>query len=731
MLKAKFSYQIFLSDDGSYSVNHFIVKECGEEDCCEVGDTITVVGNDVPTFKNVTYILMGKWEANKRMKGNMQFKFMGYQEDIPQNKNDILNYLSSGIIKGIGKKNAVIIYEAFGSKSLEILEREPERLLELKGFGQKNVQMISDSYSTHLRSKDSLLFLSQVGIDVKTGKKIFDKFKEDTEKLVRENPYCLTQVKGISFDLADLVFAKMGGTRTDKRRIEAAILWALYLLEHEEGNTGSPVGDLESKLYNILKVPRTPEYQFYINQCSKEMIKDKKVIISNSLCFRPQVFDMETECASHIVRILNGNPFHHKKNMKKVIEEAQKKKNIILDPIQEEAVVRAVKENLLVITGGPGCGKTTTINVIIEVFKELFPKKSIRLMAPTGRASRRMTESTGIPASTIHSSLRISIDKDSDMSGEELEEDIFIVDEVSMLDLRIATLLLRAVDDGKKLILIGDADQLPSVDPGAVLRDLIASNVIGVVKLNTVFRQKEDSSIYVNSIKIRNGETDIREAKDFRFVEVADFEEAAERMNAFYREKVGKYGIDHVACLTPYRKYVAGSEYMNKSIQSYINPDVGQNTISFRNQEYRETDIVMNLVNAEKDGNYVSNGDIGTIEKINNATQTVTVNYFGNTYITYEYEELEELDLGYSYTIHKSQGSEYDCVISCLCDQHIDKMKTRNILYTVLTRAKKEFVIVGSREAIEFAINHVTINARKTLLAEKIRLFNKKYSILS
>lgn len=730
MLKAKFSYQVYLSSDGSYSVNQFIVKECGPEDYCENGDIITVIGNDVPTFKNVVYILQGKWEANKKMKGKMQFKFLGYQEEVPQNKNEILSYLSSGIIKGIGKRNAEVIYAAFGNNSLDIIEKEPERLLELKGFGSRNVQMISDSYAAHLRSKDSLLFLAQVGIDMKTGKKIFERLKDDTERLVRENPYCLTQIKGIGFDMADLVFAKLGGNRTDKRRIEAAILWSLYLLEQEEGNTGSPVAELENKLYNVLKIPRTADYQLYVNQHSKQMIREKKVILSNGLCFRPHVYEMETECAAHIVRLLNGKPFTYRKNLKKVIEEAQKRKNIILDPIQAEAVEKSVLNNFLVITGGPGSGKTTTINVIIEVFKELFPKKEIRLMAPTGRASRRMTESTGISASTIHSSLRISIDKDSDMSGEELEEDIFIVDEVSMLDLRIATLLLRAIEDGKKLIFIGDADQLPSVDPGAVLRDLIESKVVSVVKLNTVFRQKEDSSIYVNSVKIRNGETNLIESSDYRFIEAESFEEAAAKMNALYREKVGVYGIDRVACLTPYRKYIAGSEYMNKAIQSYINPNVGQNVLNFRNMEFRETDIIMNLVNSEKDGTYVSNGDFGVIEKIDNAAQIVTVNYFGNTYVNYEYEELEELSLGYSYTIHKAQGGELDCVITCLCDQHIDKMKTRNIIYTVLTRAKKEFIIVGSRSAIEYAIQHVTIDERHTLLAEKVRLLNKKHNIL-
>ncbi len=730
MLKANFSYQIFLSDDGTYSVNTFIVKECGKDDYCDVGDTITVVGNNIPTYKSITYILEGVWKSNKKMNGQMQFQFMGYQEDTPKTKNDILNYLGSGIIKGIGKKNAVVIYEAFGNDALQIIENEPERLLELKGFGKKSVKMITDSYSLHKKSKDTLLFLSKLEIDLKLGKKIYDKFKEETKKIVEENPYKLCEIKGINFERADIIYAKLGGKKTDKIRVEAAILWALKMLEQEEGNTGTPIIDLENRLYKVLQLPKNLEYTPLINCYSKEMIKEKKVIIDSGLCYRPHIYDMETECASHFIRIKNGKSFSTKKDLDKVIKSACFKKNIMLDEKQMESVRGAVLENMFVITGGPGSGKTTTINIIIEVLKELFPKKSIKLMAPTGRAARRMTESTGVQAYTIHSTLRLSREK-TDVTPEMLEDDIFIVDEVSMMDMRIATLLLRAIDDDKKVIFIGDIDQLPSVDPGFVLRDIIESNVIKVVKLERIFRQSSDSAIYINSQKIKNGETDLKEAADFHIIDVDNFEAAAHIMTEVYKEKIGKYGINDVACLTPYRKYVAGSEYMNGIIQSYVNPDVGQNEITFMKKVFRETDLVMNLVNADKDGVSVSNGDIGTIVNIDKTNDKILVEYFDDAIVTYSNEEFEELELGYSYTIHKSQGSEYPCVITCLCDQHIDKMKTRNILYTALTRAKKEFIIIGSREAIKYAIGHVIINGRRTLLSEKMKRLNRRYNVLA
>ncbi|MBR5584454.1 MAG: AAA family ATPase, partial [Lachnospiraceae bacterium] len=560
MLKASFSYQIY--SNGEFSVNKFLVKECGSEDFCDVGDVITVLGNNVPNHKKIVYVLEGAWEQNKKMKEVMQFRLYGYREEKPQSGKEVLAYMESGIIKGIGKRNAALIYERFGEKSLDVIENDTEKLLEIKGFGKKTIEIIKESYLKNLKSKDSLIFLARLGIHSKQGTKVYEKFKEKTSQIVSENPYELCNVKGISFEIADSVAKSLGVSENAEKRIEAGVLWTLKLLENEDGNIGSPIKTLEKRLYQLLGLTKNSENMRIVNLVSSNMVRDKKVIISNELCFRPHMYDMETECASNIVRILKGKPFKVKKDYMEVIKKTETELHISLDEIQRMAVEKAVLENFLVITGGPGSGKTTTILSIIKVLETIFRKCTIKLLAPTGRAARRMSETTGYYASTIHSGLRISTETDDDYGAESLEEDIIIVDEVSMLYLRIATLLLRAVDDGKKVILIGDCDQLPSVGPGAVLRDIIRSNAVPVVKLERIFRQDKESNIYVNSRKIKNGSTDLNEGSDFLILESDGFAESADIMAKIYEEKVKEYGISNVACLTPYRKHTAGCEHM-------------------------------------------------------------------------------------------------------------------------------------------------------------------------
>ena len=728
MLKASFSYQIY--SNGDFSVNKFLVKECSKDDFCAQGDIITVLGNNVPIHKKIVYLLEGAWEQNKKTKEIMQFRLYGYQEEKPKNGNEVLAYLESGVIKGIGKRNAALIYERFGSKSLDIIENDTERLLEIKGFGKKTVGMIKESYLKNLKSKDSLLFLASLGINSKQGTKVYERFKENTREIVNENPYELCNVKGIGFEIADSVAKSLGVSENSQKRIEAGILWTLKILENEEGNIGSPIKTLEKRLYQLLGLARNSENVRIVNQVSSNMVKEKKVIISKELCFRPHMFELETECASHIVRLLKGKPFKVKKDYMEVIKKIESELHICLDEIQRMAVEKAVLENFLVITGGPGSGKTTTILSIIKVLETIFQKCTIKLMAPTGRAARRMSETTGYYASTIHSGLRISTETEEDYGAESLEEDIIIVDEVSMLDLRIATLLLRAVDDGKKVILIGDCDQLPSVGPGAVLRDIISSNAVPVVKLERIFRQDKESNIYVNSRKIKNGSTDLNEGSDFFILESDGFAESADIMARIYEEKVSEYGISNVACLTPYRKHTAGCEHMNQVLQEIVNPYKGQSQIKHHDVLFRNGDLVMNLVNATKGDIDIANGDIGTVCDVNESENTLTVSYFDDIYVKYESDELDSLDLAYSYTVHKSQGAQYPCVITNLCTAHIDKMKTRNIIYTAITRATKEVIFVGDRKALDFSINHVIEDDRNTLLSEKIIFMNKKYNLL-
>lgn len=728
MLKASFSYQIY--SNGEFSVNKFLVKECGSEDFCDVGDVITVLGNNVPNHKKIVYVLEGAWEQNKKMKEVMQFRLYGYREEKPQSGKEVLAYMESGIIKGIGKRNAALIYERFGEKSLDVIENDTEKLLEIKGFGKKTIEIIKESYLKNLKSKDSLIFLARLGIHSKQGTKVYEKFKEKTSQIVSENPYELCNVKGISFEIADSVAKSLGVSENAEKRIEAGVLWTLKLLENEDGNIGSPIKTLEKRLYQLLGLTKNSENMRIVNLVSSNMVRDKKVIISNELCFRPHMYDMETECASNIVRILKGKPFKVKKDYMEVIKKTETELHISLDEIQRMAVEKAVLENFLVITGGPGSGKTTTILSIIKVLETIFRKCTIKLLAPTGRAARRMSETTGYYASTIHSGLRISTETDDDYGAESLEEDIIIVDEVSMLDLRIATLLLRAVDDGKKVILIGDCDQLPSVGPGAVLRDIIRSNAVPVVKLERIFRQDKESNIYVNSRKIKNGSTDLNEGSDFLILESDGFAESADIMAKIYEEKVKEYGISNVACLTPYRKHTAGCEHMNQVLQEIINPYKGQAQIKHHNVFFRTNDLVMNLVNTTKDDIDIANGDIGTVCDVNESENTLTVSYFEDTYVKYESDELESLDLAYSYTVHKSQGAQYPCVITNLCSLHIDKMKTRNIIYTAITRATKEVIFVGDRKALDFSICHVIEDDRNTLLSEKIIFMNKKYNLL-
>lgn len=730
MIKASFVYQIYISNDGSYSVNHFLVKEAENEIHCRKGDVITVIGNNVPTYKNVTFLLQGEWVPYKKGNGEMQLKMHSFNEIIPTSGEEILGYMESGIIKGIGSKNAKVIYNAFGKDSLSVIENTPEKLLDLKGFGKKSVEKITSSYKEHVNAKDTLLFLGKIGIDAKMGMKIFKRYGENTENEIRDNPYCLLSVKGLGFDFVDSIALRLGQHITSDKRIEAGIVYTLKLLEQEDGNIGSPITRLEERLYQVLNLPTNSQIQAIVNNIANKMIYDKKVIIRHNLCFRPEYYDMETECATHIIRIASKKPEIAGRNVLETIKKVQERENIVLDGMQEVAVISAVKENFLVITGGPGSGKTTTIRCIVEVLKELWPKKTFKLMAPTGRAARRMSESTNMYASTIHSGLKISTDEESDYEAMEVEEDFIIIDEVSMIDMRIATLLFRAIGTGKKVLFIGDDDQLPSVGPGAVLRDIIISNTVNVVKLEKIFRQDKDSRIYINSRKIKNESTDLLEGTDFSIIDANSFEDAAALMHDVYQEKIKEWGIDNVALLTPYRKHVAGCEYMNKEIQSHVNPNRGQGELLYRSKIFRVGDKVMNLINTEKDGVDIANGDIGVVTDIDVIEKSVTVEFFGDSSVVFEDEELEELELAYSYTVHKSQGGEYDCVITSLCDQHIDKMKTKNLLYTAITRGKKEVIIIGSRNAITYAIKHKLDNVRYTQLAEKMILQNKKQNVL-
>lgn len=675
---------------------------------------IKAVGYCLPVCAKLRYDLHGHW--SKSAKHGMQYEVESYDESITLTKAGIISYLSSGQIKGIGPALAAKIYEKYGDQSLEVLDKEPECLLEIPGISEAKLEKICESYWANRGARDVVAFLGPYGISPKKAVKFYREYGLHAIEVVKENPYKLCELSGIGFITADKIAASVGIDKLSVNRTDAGLI---YVLKEAEG-MGHMCMEKHRFIKECLKLLDTP-------LLTETMVANRatRLVMNGTLaCYGDHVFRTSMDASEeHLAKMVSEYCSHAPEcdtdDFDEELDLLECRLHIKFAPEQRQAVKMALSHRVCIITGGPGTGKTMIERAILDIYQKRFPYKSVVCCAPTGRAARRMEQATKCPASTIHRALGIkSQDEEDWQEGQKFGADLVLVDEVSMLDTRLAEKVFDALDTDARLVLIGDADQLPSVGPGAVLSELVACSKIPVVRLDKVFRQSAGSRIAVNAKLIRHGNLSLEYGDDFIFYDSYDLSESAETLMRIYLEEVAKFGVDNVALLSPFRhKTETGVNALNQKIRDIINPPSSRPEVTKGNKTFRVGDKVMQTENSGD----VSNGDIGYIRAIEKGQgETVTYIDFGDGRLKeYDSEDLTKIELGYATTIHKSQGSEYDSVIINLQCAH-SIMLTRPLIYTAVTRGKKRVIIVGERRAVCIAINKADTEKRGTCLAQRI-----------
>ena len=738
-LKGYVDHIIYQNAENGYTVMNLISDE--EEITCvgmfrglDQGESIEMTG------EYTEHALYGR-----------QFKAQSYTTLLPEDIVSIQRYLGSGAIKGVGEALAARIVKRFGEDTFRIMEEEPERLVEVKGISERIAREISIQIEEKKGMRDAMLFLQKYGISNTLAIKIYNTYGMRLYGVMQENPYLLAEdIQGVGFKMADEIAAKIGIHTDSDYRIRSGILYAL-LQASAEGNVYLPKELLLMQAGELLLL--SPEQ---IEPQLMNLMIDKKLVIKEKdggqIVYSMQYYYAELNCAKmlHDLNVSLGQggellPSEEDALWKK-IQALEKELSIELDELQRKAVLESIKNGLLILSGGPGTGKTTTINTIIRYFEQ--EGMDILLAAPTGRAAKRMTEATGYEARTIHRLLELNGPADGERrrasfeKNEEnpLEADVLIIDEMSMVDIHLFQSLLKAVTVGTRLIMVGDVNQLPSVGPGQVLKDLIDSHCFPVVMLQKIFRQAGESDIVVNAHRIHRGEQ-IRmdnKSRDFFFLERNDVGVIYKHMIQLITEKLPRY-VDappyDIQVLTPMRKGNLGVEALNRILQRYMNPEEeykkeyrhgetllreGDKVMQIRNNYQLEWEIVSRYNIPIEKGMGVFNGDMGRILQIDEFAQTVTVELDGARRVHYPFSGLEELELAYAVTIHKSQGSEYPAVIMPLLGGP-KMLMNRNLLYTGVTRAKNCVTILGSRETVHAMIANEHEQRRFSGLADRIR----------
>lgn len=694
------------------------------------GEAFTVTGYMLPTGKGVKYRFSGEWI--KHPKYGKQFKADSYEEIIGHDIDSIRTYLSSGLIKGVGKATADKIIAKFGVDTITILDNEIERIAEVRGISAKKAATIKESYIQNRQARDIILKLSKYGISPKLSMKVYAKFKEQTMHIILTKPYLLSLIKGISFPVADAIGNKDADYELSYERFKTGAKF--ILLQNENGifrdNQGNRVsGSIGMEkdffgriIYSMLHVKELT--QQHVLDYTVRMIREGELVYKKiedvCLLFLPGMYRIELATAKHIKRIADGS-VREIRNLDSLIDRESKKLGITLSPEQHAAIKMAFEYNLSLIIGPPGTGKTTTITVIKEIYKIVYQKDMV-FLAPSGKAASRIRQTSGEFATTVHSGCEINTEIITDVLPEEeikFEEGLIVVDEMSMLDARTAYQMFASISPECMVVLCGDDEQLQSVGAGAVLRDMIDSGVIPVTVLSTVYRQGKDCNIYSNSFKIRSGKTDLTYGDDFQFVKADSPLDMQNEMIRLYWEKVDEYGIENVMLTAPFKNHEAGVYALNEIIQNVKNPYFpGRDEMKGDGKIFRIDDLVMQLKNDSESG--VANGDIGVVIAIEREEDgcVMKVRYSSNgtnLYKEYTKDNLEEVCLAYAYTNHKSQGSEAKCVITCIHSMHSIMLK-RNIIYTAVTRASEEVIVVGQKAAIEQAIRTEDKTKRYTAL---------------
>jgi len=686
-------------------------------------DLITVVGYLMSPTPGEVLNLKGEWINHPKF--GEQFKVVEYKTTVPATVFGIKKYLGSGLIKGLGPVIAGRIVKKFGEKTLDIIENDIEKLTMVEGIGKKRIAMIQNAWNEQKEIRDVMMFLQSHGVSSGYATKIFKQYKNRSIAVVTENPYRLAMdIFGIGFVIADSIADKLGFSRSSPLRIEAGIIYVLHQLS-DEGHVFYPYEYLVKKSRETLDVDRDT-----VTQALGNLAMDKRIVLenfnesidefkeNNKRVYLAKFHLCETSIATRF-KILSTTPKSIRTvNAENALEWVQGQLDIRLAENQAKAVRCALENKTMVITGGPGTGKTTIINAILKIFARLKVKTC--LAAPTGRAAKRMSETTGHEARTIHRLLEYSFAKGGFQKNEEkpLDCDLLILDEASMIDTILMHHLIKAVPILATVILVGDVNQLPSVGAGNVLNDIIASGAIPVVELNEIFRQARESRIIVNAHKINSGilptfEDDVP-GNDFYFIHQEDPEKVLEIILELTKERIPKrFGldpVDDIQVLTPMHKGVVGAGNLNTELQKSLNPF--QEEITRGNRNFRINDKVMQIRN-----NYdkeVFNGDIGRIVRIRPDEDEITVMFDGRE-VPYAFYELDELVLAYAVSVHKSQGSEYPAVVVPVLTQHYMLLQ-RNLIYTAVTRGRDLVVMIGTRKALAIGVNNDKTKKRFTNL---------------
>lgn len=727
-IKGYVDHIIFRNEDSGYTVFVLVYEE----------EELTCVGMFPVISQGENVKLEGAFTEHPLY--GRQFSAQVMEECEPEDEMAMERYLGSGAIKGIGVALAGRIVRRFKKDTFRIIEEEPERLSEIKGISERMAMEISDQVAEKRDLRQAMIFLQQYGISVNLGVKIYQRYGQEVYRIIKENPYRLADdIKGVGFKIADEIASKVGIRGDSDFRIRSGILYVL-LAASGEGHTYLPREELTARTAQMLAV--LPEL---VEKHYMDLAIEKKLMIRGNHIYAAGYYYMEASVAS-MLKDLNVIYPVSDAEIEKQILRIEQQADIEPDEMQLTAVKEAVKNGLLIITGGPGTGKTTTINTIIKYFEA--EGMEIFLAAPTGRAAKRMSDTTGYEARTIHRMLELNggVEDGAGFSrnaDNPLETDVIIVDEMSMVDISLMHSLLKAVSPGTRLILVGDVNQLPSVGPGSVLKDVIESDEFPVVKLTKIFRQASKSDIVVNAHKINNGETVSLDNKsmDFFFLKRYEAEKIINVTIQLIAQKLPKF-VDaspfDIQVLTPMRKGLLGVERLNGILQRYLNPPAqGKKEYQQGERTFREGDKVMQIKNnyqleweitnryglrIEK-GVGVFNGDMGIIREINDYAETMTVEFEEGRKVDYSLKGLEELELAYAITIHKSQGSEYPAVVIPLLNGP-RMLMNRNLLYTAVTRAKKCVTIVGDERTFEGMVGNNTQQKRYSGLMEEIQSLN-------
>ncbi|MBZ4647254.1 MAG: family ATPase [Clostridia bacterium] len=719
---------VFVNEGNGFTVcdinyNKELVTAVGYMPYLSVGETVKLVGNWV------THHDYGE-----------QFKVEYYERVLPCTVAMIQKYLASGVIKGIREATAQKIVDKFGEKALEIIENEPERLAEIKGISVKRAAEIGQSFWEQREVRKVVMFLQQYGVTPNYAVKVYKKFGNDAIDQIKKNPYILSEeIYGIGFKTADKIALSMGIELNDVERVKAGVKYVLTY-NSSGGHTFLPKNVLVQLSAELLQVS-VQEIEYAIIS----MMVDKSVYVEKmedmEAVYLAPFHHAEMSVARRLMNIAFAQMQTELRDIDREITDIEQEIGITLADQQREAVKEALCNGVLVITGGPGTGKTTTINTIIKLMEKRG--YTIALAAPTGRASKRMSEMTGKEAKTIHRLLEIGYMDEGDQvqfardESNPLDIDVVIIDETSMVDILLMNGLLKAITPGTRLVMVGDVDQLPSVGPGNVLRDIIESGMVKVVRLTEIFRQAQESMIIVNAHRINKGDYPLLNVKDKDFYFMARdtapeivssiVELCKHRLPAFY----GYDSIQSIQVLTPMRKSPVGIINLNAELQKVLNPpSKDKKEKVFRDCLFREGDKVMQIKNNynirwerisdQEEGTGVFNGDVGYIQKINDEESTMTIIFDDDKKVEYDYNQLDELELAYAITVHKSQGSEFPVVVMPMFPGP-PMLMSRNLLYTALTRARELVVLVGKEGTIKMMIDNNREMKRYSGLAEKLR----------